>query len=137
MTALIDTNILLAASSPRDARHDPAREALRDLKGVRIVAAPVLPEVFYLVARDVGYASAYRLFDTLQSNAFRIEPLTPMDMVRMSAIMREYQDNRFDFVDCAIMALSERLNITDVYTLDRRDFSIFRPKHYPALSLFP
>lgn len=48
-----------------------------------------------------------------------------------------YQSARFDFVDCCIMALSERLNITQVCTLDRRDFSIFRPGHCPFLELLP
>ena len=137
MTALLDTNILLAASSPHDAQHNIAREAMRNLKGPRIVPAPVLPEVFYMLSRDASYASAYRLFDHLQGSAFRIESLTLTDMARMSAIMREYEDNRFDYVDTAIMALSERLNITRIYTLDRRDFGVFRPKHCTALSLFP
>jgi predicted nucleic acid-binding protein len=106
MTALLDTNILLAASSPHDARHELAREAMRDLKGPRIVPAPVLPEVFYLLTRDVNYASAHRLFNSLQTTAFRIEPLTAADMARMSQIMRQYEDNRFDYPDTAIMALS-------------------------------
>ncbi|MHB8752071.1 MAG: hypothetical protein ACYDBJ_23125 [Aggregatilineales bacterium] len=36
-----------------------------------------------------------------------------------------------------IMAVAERLNITDVYTLDQRDFSAFHPVHCPALTLLP
>jgi hypothetical protein len=35
------------------------------------------------------------------------------------------------------MALSERLQITQVCTFDRRDFSIFRPTHYDYLELLP
>jgi hypothetical protein len=35
------------------------------------------------------------------------------------------------------MALSERLNITQVCTVDRRDFSMFRPLHCDYLELLP
>ncbi len=43
----------------------------------------------------------------------------------------------FDYTDAAIMALSERLQITKVCTFDRRDFGIFRPKHCDYLELLP
>ncbi len=51
--------------------------------------------------------------------------------------MDNYRSAKFDFVDCCIMALTERLNIRQVCTLDRRDFPIFRPKHCPFLELLP
>jgi predicted nucleic acid-binding protein len=137
MAVLIDTNVLLALVFSRDKNTMIARTALHNLTGDRIVAAPVLPELFYLITQRVNYPEAVRFFGALQTSAFRIVPLTAVDMARMSAIMHEYEDNRFDFVDTAIMALSERLNVTRVYTLDRRDFIVFRPKHCPALTLLP
>jgi len=51
--------------------------------------------------------------------------------------MQQYASANLDFVDCCIMALSERLNIVQVGTLDRRDFSIFRPKHVDYLEILP
>ncbi len=110
---------------------------MREIGGRRVVPAPVLPELFYMMTARVGYTSAVNFFSTLQSAAFHIEALTAEDMARMSQIMTEYRDNAFDFVDVAIMALSERLNVTDIYTLDQRDFTIFRPKHCPYLTLLP
>ncbi len=59
------------------------------------------------------------------------------DVIRAAQIMERYADARFDFVDCCIMALAERLNITQVCTFDRRDFSIFRPTHCEHLELLP
>jgi predicted nucleic acid-binding protein len=44
-------------------------------------------------------------------------------------ILRTYPGAKLDFVDCCMMAMSERLNITRVCTFDRRDFLIFRPTH--------
>jgi hypothetical protein len=36
-----------------------------------------------------------------------------------------------------VIALSERLRITEVATLDRRHFSVVRPAHVRALTLLP
>ncbi len=52
-------------------------------------------------------------------------------------MLRAYPGAKLDFVDCCIMAMSERLNITRVCTFDRRDFSIFRPAHCDYLELLP
>jgi predicted nucleic acid-binding protein len=51
--------------------------------------------------------------------------------------MGQYWTARLDFVDCCLMAMAERLNITKVCTFDRRDFNIFDPKHCDALEFLP
>ncbi len=35
--------------------------------------------------------------------------------------------NKIDFVDCSIVAMAERLNITRIMTVDQCDFGLFRP----------
>jgi hypothetical protein len=42
-----------------------------------------------------------------------------------------------EFADCCIMTLAERLNITQICTLDECDFSLFRPDHIERLELLP
>jgi predicted nucleic acid-binding protein len=44
---------------------------------------------------------------------------------------------RFDFVDCAILTLAERLDITQICTFDRRDFAAYKPTHCEYLELLP
>jgi predicted nucleic acid-binding protein len=137
MAVLIDTNFVLALVFPRDANHQKARLAMRELRDIRIVPAPVLPELFYLATERMSYKDAMRVFQLLRSQAFRIEALMTEDMVQMQDIMEQYHDNEFDFVDTAIMSLAERLNIADIYTFDRRDFTVFRPRHRAYLRLLP
>jgi predicted nucleic acid-binding protein len=36
-----------------------------------------------------------------------------------------------------VIATAERLGVTEVATLDRRHFSVVRPRHTPALTLLP
>ena len=73
----------------------------------------------------------------MAQNAFQIEPLVESDMKRMQQIMLRYTSAEFDFADVAVMALAERLNITQIATFDRRDFSLFRPIHCEFLELLP
>jgi uncharacterized protein len=137
MAVLIDTNFLVAAASPKDAHHLSARRAMQTLVDTRIVPAPVLPEMFYMLTQRVSYKTASQMFKIIRTGAFQIETLTVDDMTRMQEIMTQYVDNEFDYVDTAIMAISERLNISEIYTFDRRDFSVFIPTHCDYLELLP
>lgn len=137
MAVLIDTSFFVALAFSRDKNHELARKAMREIRGTRIVVTPVLPELFYLILVRVGYDDAIKSFTLLRSRAFQIETLTESDMARMEEIMIAYRSAHFDFADAAIMAAAERLNITQVYTFDRRDFSIFRPVHAASLMLLP
>lgn len=139
MSVLIDTSLLLAAMFNKDTHHAEGRWAMQALKGeaVRLMPSPVVYELFYMMTTRTTYERAVGVFEMLQTSAFEVVRLTDDDLQRMAQIMNQYADAQFDLPDVAIMALSERLNIKQVYTFDRRDFSIFRPSHCPALELLP
>lgn len=126
---LIDTSFLLATMYQKDRNHEIARQAIRESSGERCIVASVLPEVFYMAKERVTYDRAIQQFQLLTSAGFTLIELTSVDHNRMTEIMRQYRDSEFDFVDVSQMAISERLNITRIYTFDRRYFSVFRPKH--------
>jgi hypothetical protein len=137
MTALVDTGFLLALFNARDRYQKQAVQLVKSESKSLIIPAPVFPELFYMMSERTGYRDAVRALDELAHSDYRIEPLLQADMRRMSVIMKQYEDARFDFVDVSIMALAERLNITRICTFDRRDFPIFRPAHCDALELLP
>lgn len=62
---------------------------------------------------------------------------TSEDAAYQRCMPSETLSSDLDFVDCCNMAISERLNITKIYTLDRRDFGICRPTHCDYLELLP
>jgi len=66
-----------------------------------------------------------------------MQNMLPGDLNRAREIMLAYASARFDLVDCCIMALAERLNVIQVATFDRRDFSIFRLPNGGYLELLP
>lgn len=59
------------------------------------------------------------------------------DLDRVAELVEKYDDLPLGTVDASVIALAERLNITTVVTLDRRDFGIARPAPLPALTLLP
>jgi len=66
-----------------------------------------------------------------------LEQVTYEDIRRASELMRQYPGTKLELVDCCILALAERLHITHVATLDRRDFSIIRTQNGDFLEIVP
>jgi uncharacterized protein len=70
-------------------------------------------------------------------SSFHLEALQRIDIANGADIMGRYLDANLDFVDCVLMAQAERLNITQICTFDRRDFSLVRPHHCDYFDLLP
>jgi predicted nucleic acid-binding protein len=139
MSLIVDTSFLLASLHQNDAKHAEAFQAFDALmrEPELCIPAPVVYEVFYMLTVRVNYRRALEALDFIRTSDFRIELLTSLDYARMSEIGNRYVDARLDFTDMAIMAIAERLNIETIYTFDRRDFSIVKPKHCDYLKLLP
>jgi predicted nucleic acid-binding protein len=63
--------------------------------------------------------------------------LSPEDFARMADLVTRYADLPLGTTDAAVVAVAERLGITEVATLDRRHFGVVRPRHVDALTLLP
>ena len=51
--------------------------------------------------------------------------------------MRKYRDLPMELVDASLVAVSERDGINRVFTLDRRDFEVYRPAKLGRFSIIP
>ena len=136
MASLIDTGFLVAVLSANDRMHGYCAEVL-ELESEPLIPSVILTEVLYLIIRDVGYATLIRLLRALGNEELPVIFPTIADFIRASDIMEKYVDSRIDFVDCMIVAMAERLDITRILTIDQRDFRMFRPKHTAAFEILP
>ena len=136
MTALIDTGFLLALIDTSDKLHLTCRQALAQERNP-LVPTPVLPELAYMVLRNVGYAPFLRFMRSTTRGEPPLIFAETADFVRATEIMERYADSKIDFVDCMVAAMAERLNISRILTVDQRDFRLFRPKHIPAFEILP
>lgn len=133
---LADSSFLIALYNKDDPLHKRASAGI-DLDIDILVPQVTLVEVTYLLAERAGVPISVRFLSRIIESQIPLLPLELTDVTRARDIMATYADNRFDFVDCCIMALAERLKVTQIYTFDRRDFSVFRPQHCDYLELLP
>jgi uncharacterized protein len=63
--------------------------------------------------------------------------LTVADTDRMAELVETYASLRLGGVDASVIAVAERLNVATIATLNRRDFTVVRPRHVQALTLLP
>jgi len=68
---------------------------------------------------------------------FSIVDLTAADYARMADLVDTYGSLPLGTTDASVIAVAERLKLTDVATLDRRHFTVVRPNHVNALTLLP
>lgn len=137
MSAILDTSFLLALSNPNDTNHKQVIGVARKLREPLILPISVLPEVCYLLASRVNHAAMRQLLQQLTKSETSLEVIDYTDLKRVNEILQQYSDSRLDFVDATIVAIAERRNITRILSLDRRDYTMIRPKHCPFFELLP
>jgi predicted nucleic acid-binding protein len=97
----------------------------------------VIAEVVHFIDRNLGFTAERRFLEDLMSDRFRIEPVVDDDWPRIAELVEKYGDQRLGSVDASVVATAERLEIAEVATVDRRHFSVVRPRHVVAFNLLP
>ena len=135
-----DTGPLVAAALSNDDRHRECVDLLTELHlaGRHIlVPGPVVAEVGYLLGREAGARVESMFLRSLADEDFQVVELSPTDYGRMAELVDQYADLPLGTTDAAVIALAERLRVSKVATLDRRHFTVVRPRHVSALTLLP
>ncbi|MGD1053294.1 MAG: PIN domain-containing protein [Candidatus Dormibacteria bacterium] len=136
MALLLDTGPIVAALDEDDPDHDRCL-ALLGGGDDRLVPSPILAEVDYWLSKLGGLRAWADFAADISGGAYRLIHPSEADLNRAAELELVYADLRLGFVDASIIALAERLNETMIATLDRRHFSVVRPRHCPHLTLLP
>jgi len=59
------------------------------------------------------------------------------DYERMAELVETYADFPLETTDAAVVAVAERLGMSEIATLDRRHFHAVRPRHTGGFQLLP
>lgn len=102
-----------------------------------IVPTLVVTEVVYFIGSRLGAGAEVRFLGDLAAGEFSVEPVAASDWLRIAELVNEYRDLPLGSVDASIVATAERLDITQLATLDRRHFPVVRPSHTPSFELLP
>jgi predicted nucleic acid-binding protein len=132
---LVDAGPLVALIHADDRYHASCKEALKKIREPLGTVWPAFTEAMYLLGfSNKAQDSLWRL---VESEAFKILALDAADAPRMRDLMRKYRDLPMDLADAALVRVAEREKIARVFTIDRRDFEVYRPRGLPRFTILP
>jgi predicted nucleic acid-binding protein len=134
---ILDTGPLYASLDRSDQDHATCRALIEQTDEPLVIPAPVLVEVDYWIGRRLTPGALVALLADIESGAYRVLDLEPADYTRVRELCDRYADADIGFVDAAVFAIVERLGEAKLATLDRRHFSLLRPRHRDAIDLLP
>jgi predicted nucleic acid-binding protein len=85
----------------------------------------VVAEVCYLLEREAGSHVEAEFLRSLRDGDFTLAELRSSDLDRMAELVDVYADLPLGSADASVIALAERLQVSEVATLDRRVFSVY------------
>ena len=132
---LIDTGPIVALLDSDDRYHSLSTETLKDIKEPLITTWPVITECFYLL--NFSWKVQENLWLFIQRGGLEIYHLEREIQVRCQELMKQYCDLPMDLADATLVALGEKVGVSKVFTLDHKDFSIYRFKQKKRFTLIP
>jgi predicted nucleic acid-binding protein len=121
---LVDTGFLVALFDPADALAAPAASYLKAHRH-RLVAttAIVVEACFFLRPRAKADLLAW-----IRRGGMAVLDVPADAYAQLELTLRKYSDQDIDFADAALIWLAGETGATQVLTVDRKDFEIFRLK---------
>ena len=134
-SVLVDAGPLVALLDRGDREHEACVATLRALRKPLITVWPVFTEAMYLLSGS--WLGQKGLWSRLETQALALAPLDQGDAPRMRELMEKYRDLPMDLADAALVRVAERESLTEIFTLDRKHFSIYRPGRRRRFAIVP
>ncbi len=132
---LIDTGPIVAFFDASDGYHYLCLETLKSIDQPLATTWAVLTEAFYLLG--FSWKAQDNLWEFITRGGIDILPLNTKLRARCRTLMKKYRDLPMDIADGTLVAIAEHEKIEKVFTLDHRDFNIYRPDHVKYFKIFP
>ena len=138
MKALVcDTGPLLAVLNERDRYHVASVALFDDFDGVLVVPSLIVTEVCYLAQAQVGPEAEARFIDSIVAGELTIESPAGPDWARIAQLVRQYSGFPLGLADASVVAIAERLCVTQLASIDHRHMRAVRPVHCDGFELLP
>jgi len=95
----------------------------------------VLTEAAWLLRFDPDAVD--KLLRAAAVGLYRILPLDETDGIPIAVILKKYRRLKPQLADAALVHLARRENIETVFTVDRRDFLVYRPSPHRSFKIVP
>ena len=132
---LVDTGPLVAILSSADEHHERCVETLQNLPGPLFSCWPVITEAAWLLRAHAR--AVQQLLRSIHSGFLELLPLSGLESKGIADIMKKYESIRPQLADAALVYLARRDEIDTIFTLDRRDFSVYRSARERPFRILP
>lgn len=132
---LVDASPLVALIDEGDAHHDDCVAASRSFPKPLVTVWPAFTEAMYLLGES--WRGQKALWSRIETGELTFAPLDAGDAPRMRELMEKYRDLPMDLADAALVRIAERESLSQIFTLDRRHFSIYRPGRRRRFAIVP
>jgi len=135
---LVDTGPLVAILSRGDEHHAACVKTLRQLPGPLFTCWPVITEAAWLLrSHSAAVQRLLRSCSETSRGFLKILPLSSAEAGEIADVMTAYQDIQPQLADAALVYLARREGIDTIFTLDRRDFAVYRSAQRRPFRLLP
>ena len=121
---LVDAGPLIALVDANDQHHAECMAALKNMREAMATVWSPLTEAMYLLADQPRAQES--LWEMVDRGALQLLALDPGDAPRIRELMHKYANRPMDLADAALLRAAEREGIRKIFTVDRRDFSVYR-----------
>lgn len=132
---LIDTSPIVAVLSENDDYHQICLDTLKQLNPPLITSWAVLTEVLWLIRKNKKHIAS--LFLMIEGNLLQVVNLPEESTPWLKNYLLKYHDIGAQIADISLCYLAETQNINIIFTLDKKDFNIYRINNNQALKIIP
>ena len=73
----------------------------------------------------------------IERGVLRVLSLGVDDLPFIRALIKKYDDQPMDFADASLVQVANRERLHEIFTLDRRDFTVYRLKQNKSFTVIP
>ncbi|MFQ6023917.1 MAG: type II toxin-antitoxin system VapC family toxin [Acidiferrobacterales bacterium] len=132
---LVDAGPLVAILHRDDRDHKLCVETLKRIGTPLVTTWMPVTEAMYLLAFSADAQGA--LLEIIERGALKVLPVDTDDVPNIRSLMHKYADLPMDFADATLVHVANREGLRDIFTLDRRDFSVYRLKRGRPFTIIP
>jgi predicted nucleic acid-binding protein len=132
---LVDTGPLVAIFSSRDQHHEKCVAQMRAIQPPLLTCWPVLTEAAWLLRRHSDATGL--LLSSIGAGFLSLLPLEQDAASQIADFLAKYKRIGAQLADAALVYLANRERIDTIFTLDRRDFSVYKTASGRSLRVIP
>lgn len=132
---LVDAGPMVALVDRADQHHEACCKALQTIDEPLATVMPAFTEAMYLLSDVHGGQDA--LWGLVDKAPVRFLDVGEADLPRIRELMTTYVDQEMDLADAALVHVAERDGFGTIFTVDRKDFTVYRINGHEAFELIP